>query len=92
MNAHVSQNDLTYVVPSALSQSSSAPYPMRRQRNPLLALMAEFGHWLGELPRRRAVLNELSAMSDHELADIGLSRGDLPRVFDPAFAKARQAR
>jgi uncharacterized protein YjiS (DUF1127 family) len=25
-------------------------------------------------------------MSDRELADIGLSRGDLPRVFDVDFA------
>ena len=25
-------------------------------------------------------------MSDRELSDIGLSRADLPRVFDPAFA------
>jgi uncharacterized protein YjiS (DUF1127 family) len=45
--------------------------------------------WFAELPRRQAVLEELSALSDRELADIGLNRGDLPRVFDPAFAKAR---
>jgi uncharacterized protein YjiS (DUF1127 family) len=24
-------------------------------------------------------------MTDYELSDIGLSRGDLPRVFQPAF-------
>jgi uncharacterized protein YjiS (DUF1127 family) len=28
---------------------------------------------------------ELSAMSDRELLDIGLSRADVGRVFDPAF-------
>jgi uncharacterized protein YjiS (DUF1127 family) len=27
---------------------------------------------------------ELAAMTDRELADIGLNRCDLPRVFDPA--------
>ena len=41
--------------------------------------------WLAEMPRRRAVLDELGRLSDHELADIGLTRGDLPRVFDPSF-------
>jgi len=28
---------------------------------------------------------ELSAMSDRELLDIGLNRGDVRRVFNPAF-------
>jgi uncharacterized protein YjiS (DUF1127 family) len=28
---------------------------------------------------------ELACMSDHELMDIGLTRSDLHRVFDPAF-------
>jgi len=41
---------------------------------------------LAEWRHRRAVLAEMSLMTDHELADIGLSRSDLPRVFDPAFA------
>jgi uncharacterized protein YjiS (DUF1127 family) len=30
---------------------------------------------------------ELAAMSDRELLDIGLSRADMGRVFDPAFNK-----
>ncbi len=29
--------------------------------------------------------SQLSTMSDRELMDIGISRSDLPRVFDPAF-------
>ena len=40
--------------------------------------------------RRRAVLDELSALSDRELADIGLNRNELSRVFDPQFAKQRE--
>ena len=42
------------------------------------------------MPRRRAVLDELSSLSDRELADIGLNRSELSRVFDPQFAEARK--
>lgn len=45
--------------------------------------------WLAELPRRRAVLDELSSLSDHELADVGLTRGELDRVFDRQFTAQR---
>ena len=42
------------------------------------------------MPRRRAVLDELSSLSDRELADIGLSRAELSHVFDPRFAEMRK--
>ena len=45
---------------------------------------------LVNLPRRRAVLDELSMLSDRELADIGLTRAELSNVFDPQFARARR--
>lgn len=45
--------------------------------------------WLAGLPRRRSVLAELSNLSEHELADIGLTRGELGRVFDADFAAER---
>ena len=43
------------------------------------------------LPRRRAVIDELSMLSDRELADIGLSRAELGRVFDAQYAANRTA-
>ena len=89
MNAHVSNTDLTYVVPSALSSAGATPYAAPRRG--VLAWLADLGQWLSEMPRRRAVLTELSGLSDHELADIGLSRADLPRVFDPEFAQLRRS-
>jgi uncharacterized protein YjiS (DUF1127 family) len=53
----------------------------------------EAGGWLHRLVmavsawrQRQAVLREMQTMTDRELADIGLSRADLSRVFDPAFA------
>ncbi|MBO1074818.1 DUF1127 domain-containing protein [Roseomonas marmotae] len=50
---------------------------------------AKIGQWFRkafrailEYPRRRRVMDELSMLSDRELADIGLSRGDIHRVFE----------
>jgi uncharacterized protein YjiS (DUF1127 family) len=45
--------------------------------------------WVAGALKRRAVINELSMLSDHELADIGLSRADIPNVFDRSFAASR---
>ncbi len=48
--------------------------------------------FLATYPRRRALYDELNAMSDRELRDIGLTRGDLARVFDPDFAAPQLAK
>jgi uncharacterized protein YjiS (DUF1127 family) len=45
--------------------------------------------FIGEYPQRARVLRHLAQLSDRELADIGLSRADLARVFDEDFAAAR---
>ena len=44
---------------------------------------------IADLPRRRAVVHELASLSDRELADIGLSRNQVGKVFDPAFQALR---
>lgn len=41
-------------------------------------------------PRRRATLAELGALTDRELADIGLTRGELRQVFRREFVVARE--
>ncbi len=45
--------------------------------------------FIAEYPHRRAVFDQLQGMSDRELADIGLERADLARVFDEDFALSR---
>ena len=40
--------------------------------------------------QRRAVLRELNGMSERELSDIGLSRDELSRVFEPGFEPSRR--
>lgn len=42
-----------------------------------------------DMLRRRAVLDELSMLSDRELADVGLTRAELSDVFRPDFAARR---
>lgn len=51
-----------------------------------------FSHWLAGLVasfrgwrERQVAMNELSLMTDRELMDIGLNRGDLGRVFATDF-------
>ncbi|WP_237212805.1 DUF1127 domain-containing protein [Falsiroseomonas oryziterrae] len=36
-------------------------------------------------PERRATYEKLKRLNDRELADIGLTRGDIARVFEPDF-------
>ncbi len=63
--------------------SYRAPSP-----SPKPGLVARTMAWLSDMPRRRQVLNELRSLSDHELADIGLARSDLNRVFDANFVNS----
>lgn len=41
---------------------------------------------------RSHALTELRAMSDRELVDVGLSRGDLDRIFDDRFNRDLMSR
>jgi uncharacterized protein YjiS (DUF1127 family) len=45
------------------------------------APVVRFGRWVRDTSRRNAVINELDRLSDRELADIGLSRGQIRSVF-----------
>ena len=69
---------------------SAAGYSPVAARPGLSRRLASAMQWIAEQPRRRALINELGALTDHELADIGLARGDLARVFDRDFSAARR--
>jgi uncharacterized protein YjiS (DUF1127 family) len=47
--------------------------------------LAAVGNALLTWPLRRATYDKLRRMSDRELEDIGLTRGDVARVFEPDF-------
>ena len=47
--------------------------------------VAVIGAALASWPTRRATYEKLRRLNDRELADIGLTRGDVARVFEPHF-------
>jgi uncharacterized protein YjiS (DUF1127 family) len=47
---------------------------------------------VAEYPRRRRVFDELAMLSDRELMDIGLTRGDIPSIFEERFEDRLEAR
>jgi uncharacterized protein YjiS (DUF1127 family) len=55
----------------------------------LFARIARAVRSIAEAPYRRRVMNELYSLSAHELADIGLTRAEVPLVFDADFAASR---
>ncbi len=48
--------------------------------------------WFAQAQRRRRAMNELQMLTDHELADIGLARSEIPMIFEPGFAEQYDSR
>jgi uncharacterized protein YjiS (DUF1127 family) len=66
-----------FINTSAASRAPRSTSRLNRVGSPVLRL----GRWLRDTSRRNAVINELDRLSDRELADIGLSRGEIRSVF-----------
>ena len=65
---------------------------MTEQTGPSTSTLGRLGDALGALgsallhwPERRRTYSDLQNLTDRELADIGLARGDIARVFEPDF-------
>jgi uncharacterized protein YjiS (DUF1127 family) len=85
MNAYVTKEELN------LLQSSRVSYPQHvadAQASRAGSRLGLFGR-IGAFLERQRVLAELNTLTDRELADIGLTRGEMGRVFDPAFPQRR---
>lgn len=52
--------------------------------------LATLARAVGSFPAKRRAYADLMALSPRELADIGLTRADIPRVFDPDFVVAKR--
>ena len=81
MNAYTSKEELA-LLPSTRISYGEHYTADRASRPTLFARIAAFFE-------RQSTLHELNQLTDRELADIGLQRAELHRVFEPAFATAR---
>jgi uncharacterized protein YjiS (DUF1127 family) len=92
MTSRIARDEMALLMPNSLGhyfQEDASDTPRDDEQPGLFARIGDFARWVASLPKRQAVLSELNALSDHELADIGLSRGELPMVFDADFAARR---
>lgn len=98
MSAPIAKSQLTFDLPKLSYVDASWEEPNRRQKAQtetrhgfvewLAGRVAAFRAWR----ERETALSELSLMSDRELMDIGLTRGDLHRVFASDFHQDMEAR
>ena len=95
MSAHVTNEEISLLIPYTHSHyfKDDPEYMVVPEGNGtgVFAKLASAVRWLIDMPRRRAVLDELCSLTDHELTDIGLDRSDLSRIFEPAFSAERNA-
>jgi uncharacterized protein YjiS (DUF1127 family) len=70
---------------AAASRDAAIGGLVRRFFTGLGQVLAAVGTALVSYPERRAAYDHLRTLTDRELADIGLTRGDIGRVFDPEF-------
>jgi uncharacterized protein YjiS (DUF1127 family) len=91
MSQRLAKEEMALLMPNTLSHYfRDDPEQLPQAEEPgVFARVGSALRWLIDMPRRRHVMGELSALSEHELADIGLSRADVANVFDPNFAVRR---
>lgn len=58
---------------------------LRRGFRVLGQALAAVGGAVATWPRKRAAYQALRGLTDRELADIGMTRGEIARVFEPGF-------
>src|SRR5690242_6754755 len=97
MTAYTLKTELGFKLPEMLSYHSTwddADYePVLPPRRPgLRQRLAALGESYRRRRQCRAAMSELSDMSDRELADIGITRYDIPRVCTQEFAREHAER
>ncbi len=91
MTAPIGKSQFSFELPNLSYVDASLEEPDLRRAAPVAIPRPNgLGAWLARVigavvdrHRQQLALGELGLMSDHELSDIGVSRSDLSRVFDP---------
>jgi uncharacterized protein YjiS (DUF1127 family) len=86
MNAPIAKEPIALLISDSLAHPAARVQGSRPSS--LSGLIRRAVSAVTTLPRRRAVIDELSRLTDRELADIGLSRGELKRIFDAGFRRS----
>ena len=85
MSAQFAKDRVSFATPTNFSAAAPTTFAPAGG-----SMFGPVGKWFANLMQRRAVIEELSMLTDHELADIGLTRGEIPMVFDQAFAASHR--
>ena len=97
MSVQTSKQAMAFQLPEMLSYHSTwddADYePILPPRRPgWTGRLASIWRALTAASRRMAVRRELDSMTDRELADMGINRYDVGRIFDPEFVREYSGR
>jgi len=93
MSVHTADSQFSFQLPSLSYIDAKWEEPnLRVAARPSVVRKGGLAAWLSRRVaafvawhRNSDAMSELSGMSDRELMDIGLSRADVGRVFDPEF-------
>lgn len=94
MTASVNKSGLAFKLPEMLSYHSTwddadyAPVQPSRHVGLLRRAVSSIGDWVATYTERRRVIRELADLSDRDLADMGMTRYDIPRVFEPGLVSS----
>lgn len=107
MNTHCTKTEAAHPIPAAHSRMADELKALRQHAaqahgrttpDPVRGTARSIGMTLGAIvtaiaswPARRAAYARLSALTDRQLTDIGLTRPDIARVFEPGFGSAKLA-
>lgn len=91
MSVHTADSQFSFQLPSLSYIDAKWEEPNLRAAAPQAVRKGGLAAWLSRQVatfimwrRNSEAMSELASMSDRELMDIGMNRGDLARAFDPA--------
>lgn len=98
MSAPINKYEFDFKLPPMSSYHSTwddadyEPAQSSPREGRLHHLMAAPWRVITELARRHRAMNELARLGDRELSDLGITRSDIPRIFDADFAAEHASR